>query len=154
MMANAIKGLTSNDNPSPTINANPKPKIISPVAPAKPTNAEPQPSGAPATYNPTRKDDDGVSIAHKKVIQPINDTAPTAPDLNELLAKEGISSLDDAPTPQPNQSYGVSPAPTAPAPAPAPTPSGAPSYSTPHPPGHVISPNNNPSGVDPNSIAL
>jgi len=155
MMANAIKDLTSTNDTHPTINANPKPRVISPVAPSitAPT-PQPAPAATPAPGTPGDKDDDGVSIAHKKVIQPINDTAPTAPDLNELLAKEGISSLDDAPTPQPNQSYGVSPAPTAPAPAPAQTPSGAPSYNTPHPPGHVISPNNNPSGVDPNSIAL
>jgi CheY-like chemotaxis protein len=158
MMADAIKNMTSNNEPKPTAST---PKIISPVTP--PTgnpavnttgaisNAQATAPVTPGTNAQPETEDDGVSIAHKKVIQPISGPVQTAPDLNELLAKEGISSLDDT-SAAPVQSYGnTTPGPgqtTTPS-----TPSGAPGYSTPHPPGHVISPNGN-SSVDPNSIAL
>lgn len=35
-----------------------------------------------------REDDDNVPVAHKKVIEPINDLTPNAPNLTDLLAKE------------------------------------------------------------------
>ena len=91
---------------------------------------------APAAGNPTGTDEDNVNIAHKKVIQPPVEPITTQPDLNELLAKEGLGGFDDHaendhPTPGPFSS-------------------------PPHQPGHVISPNGG-NGInpdDPNSIAL
>ncbi|HEX3569148.1 MAG TPA: response regulator [Candidatus Saccharimonadales bacterium] len=99
----------------------------------------PQPSVAPSTEE--KADDDGVTIAHKKVIQPISAPVETQPDLNALLAKEGITSLgdsDDVPS-----TPGVINA------------NGMPANTQPHQPGHVIAPSAaGVAPVDPNSIAL
>jgi len=78
---------------------------------------------------------------HKKVISPIDD-GTKAPDLNELLAKEAAN--EALPTP---------PADTVVAPGSDPTPATAPTDEEPAPtpdPGNVI----NPSGDDPNNVAL
>jgi CheY-like chemotaxis protein len=49
-------------------------------------------AAAPAAGDDTDQDEtedaDGVTIAHKKVIEPINDPAAAKPDLNQLLAAE------------------------------------------------------------------
>lgn len=147
IMADAIKDLVSG-TPAEPAPASAPPKVIEPIKnPATSTNPDPttaQPEPAP--------EDDGVAVAHKKVIKPIS-THPVEQKagLDELLAKEGITGLDD----DNNQQDAAQPAP-APAPAAdqAVQPPSAPALpATPHPPGHVISPNSR-AGVDPNSIAL
>jgi len=103
----------------------------------QPTGAAPTAESTSTRDNHTTAADDDVSIAHKKVIQPPVEPIASQPDLNELLAKEGITNLDE-------------------------THSGDPSAqpSSPHQPGHVISPNGTPAGGttfnadDPNNIAL
>ena len=67
---------------------------------------------------------DSVAIANKKIIQPPT-TTDRPLDLNELLAKEGITSLDDAD--HPNNPAGASPA----------------VENLPHQPGHIIMPADN-----------
>jgi hypothetical protein len=130
-----------------------------PVQPKTEDSEQPQlatPTPTPTSILPTNTDvvpvtpapeapngvEENVSIAHKKIIQPPVEPIETRPDLTELLAREGISSLDDA-----HQSDEVV------------TPGG----STPHQPGHVISPSNGNNTVaptnalntdDPNNIAL
>lgn len=151
IMADAIKDLVSGTEGAQP-QAKPESKVVEPPAPPTPPSAAPAvtPPAAPA---PTKREDDGVPIAHKKVIKPISDMTETAPNLNDLLAKEGITSLDNDdthPASPTNPASVVSPG-NAPPPAQASAVSGLPT--TPHPPGHVISPSNN-SGVDPNSIAL
>lgn len=99
------------------------------VATIQPTESTPQPEPE------TTGDPDSVAVAGKKIIQPPVEPVAAQPDLNELLAKEGISSLEDHnPGPQ------------------------AGPYTTPHQPGHVISPNGTPAAGlapdDPNNIAL
>lgn len=107
----------------------------------------------PAQPSPPADDtnDDSVAIAHKKVIKPLSpDTVAAPPDLNELLANEGVTDLSEAPAPvsTPGQITSTS----------TPAPENAP-----HAPGQVIAPagnsarlNNatNPNPVDPNSISL
>lgn len=44
----------------------------------------------PEETTPSNEDNDNVPVAHKKVIEPINDVTPSAPNLNELLAKEQL----------------------------------------------------------------
>lgn len=108
------------------------------------------------------KEDDGVAIAHKKVISPIAHPEEPKTNLDDLLAKEGLTTLDEeeeAPEPAPPLGTvtpgGATPLPTPPVPTPLSASSvgtsGLPT--TPHPPGHIISPTA-PGGVDPNSIAL
>lgn len=112
----------------------PPPEVVSPPAPA--TGNTSVPSAAEEPVN----DEDGSGVSHKKVIKPLSEpTEAMAPNLNELLAKEGIDSLDD------DGGHPYSP--------PAPQQPGA-LPTAPHPPGHVISPNSGQNGVDPNSIAL
>jgi hypothetical protein len=147
-MADAIKGLVTDegDKPQSTVGE----KVVQPPSEAE-NNTPPAPAAdaaapaAPAdsTGEPTETDegneDDG-GVTHKKIIAPITseENAPK-PDLNALLAKEGLGSMDDM-----HQGYG--------APTPQ-NPTGLPT--APHPPGHVISPNpQGQGGVDPNSIAL
>lgn len=139
VMADAIKNLVS-DTGSPAAPAtNAAPKVINP-----PTH---QTSDAPAPASATPADDDSVTVAHKKIISPISHPeAPQEVGLDELLAKEGLTTLDDE-THDGSQPVATNPAlPSQPA-----MPSNLPG--TPHPPGHVISPNSG-NGVDPNSIAL
>lgn len=144
-MADAIKDLVS-DTGSPAAPAPATPKVIAP-----PTST---PAPTPPA-NQTTPDDDNVTVAHKKVISPISNPEAVQPmGLDELLAKEGMSSAFDDETghpfgPMPAQQNTTNANPALPA-QPV-VPSGLPS--TPHPPGHVISPNSG-SGVDPNSIAL
>jgi hypothetical protein len=115
-----------------------------PVAPAPAPTPEPAPVAPPAassapTLSDTAADADGV--VRKKIIKPLDPTtAATPPDLNALLAKEGITDFDKDEQAAVNNNPGN------------PT-----DHSMPHPPGHVISPN--PTGadgkpIDPNSIAL
>jgi hypothetical protein len=144
MMANAIKGLVSDEDNMDDVQLNHPvgEKVINPpsstpdatvVAPtAAPTPNSSQPAEAPAS-------DDSAEVAHKKIIAPITEPHQAyQPDLNELLEKEGLGLDDDShlpgqPTPQ--------------------NPTGLPT--APHTPGHVISPNpGSDNGVDPNSIAL
>jgi CheY-like chemotaxis protein len=109
---------------------------MQPVLPPAPSPTPPPtvtpPEPAAATPTPATNDD-SVEVANKKIIQPLAaGSTPTPPDLHELLAKEGITTLDETPHPA------------------------APYASAPHPPGHVISPGNGTPGTtpDPNSISL
>ncbi len=114
-------------SPAPMITPAPSAIPRPPLVPQLPTSQTPQ-------YEPNTND--SAPVANKKIIQPMSGGRPTQPDLNELLAKEGINNLDPTPHPQ--------------VPPPA-------THNLPHPPGHVISPNpTNASGqpIDPNSIAL
>lgn len=149
-MADAIKGLVSDDSdsdkdkPQSTVGE----KVIQPpseatgdqAAAATPDTATPAANDQNATPAATddNSDDDGVGVAHKKIISPITGEEAPKSDLNALLAKEGLGSMDDM-----HQGYGT-PTPQ--------NPTGLPT--APHPPGHVISPNQGQGGVDPNSIAL
>ncbi len=157
IMANAIKDLVSDTEDDKPESAS-EPKVVTPSAPTNDNVTTPSSAPAPAPAVNT-KDDDGVAIAHKKIIKPISNMDESAPNLDELLAKEGMN-LDDAhPGTGESQPSIVSPG-NMPPPAPAPAISGLPT--TPHPPGHVISPNpstgNAPdsgtNNIDPNSIAL
>lgn len=154
IMADAIKDLVSGtETEGAKTGSSPEPKVVTPSASA--TNDINTPAVPVQTTTPEPapvKDDDGVAIAHKKIIKPISDMSDTSPNLDELLAKEGITNLDEAhpATPQSSAPSIVSPGNTPPA-TPAPAISGLPT--TPHPPGHVISPNAT-SDADPNSIAL
>jgi hypothetical protein len=146
VMADAIKDLvssTAEGTPAPTVDGTttmPAPDVVSPSAsaPAEGT-AAPAPDVAPAAASDD--EDDSSTVSHKKIIKPISEPqAAPAPDLNELLAKEGIvDGLDD------DGGHPYAP--------PSPPQPGAAS-NAPHPPGHVISPNSGQGGVDPNSIAL
>jgi hypothetical protein len=94
-------------------------------------------------------------MTKKKIIRPLSpDQAPAQPDLNELLAREGMPALAAAgQQPQPQQQQ---PQPAAPAATPPVVAEGHPG-TMPHPPGHVISPNPTDAAgkpIDPNSIAL
>jgi CheY-like chemotaxis protein len=154
--------------PTPETAGPAKDTTPAPVAPAPPPEeSAPAPAVTPVTAPaaepapnigvPGDRDDDGVAIAHKKVIKPISSASAAPPNLNELLAKEGFSSdftKDDesvATTPPPPPV--VTPAATSPA-ASAPQATTGSLPTTPHPPGHVISPNGSGGSVDPSSIAL
>lgn len=137
LVAAAVKNLSGGGTPTPAPVTSPAP-VVEPPQPAPVTTAP----TAPVTVDESEgenENDDSVTVAHKKIIKPIVDpTVQTKPDLNELLAREGIANIDDLPHQPATPS---SAAPTA--------------YTTPHPPGHVITPNGgNAGGVDPNSIAL
>lgn len=179
IMADAIKDLVSGTDATPAAPAPSTPKVVEPPttsAPA-PTTFSPTPTPAPASAAgvpapaatptitpPPATDDDKPTLAtpaeddsstgvHKKIIKPITDMKETAPNLDELMAKEGFTNLDseNAPAGPVSAASVVSPG-NVPPPAPASAVSGG-LPTTPHPPGHVISPNAT-SGVDPNSIAL
>jgi hypothetical protein len=126
--------------------------VPAPVITSAATAPQPAPA-APEAGIPGDRDDDGVAIAHKKVISPITTNVAQPVNLDELLAKEGFSSdfnekdENAAPPPPPPVITPNTPTPGAAASTNAALPT------TPHPPGHVISPNGG-SGVDPNSIAL
>ena len=144
LVADAMKDLAAD-----TAASNAAPTVFSPSAQPTPAPAPAKPpESTPAAPKPKADDDDGVAIAHKKVISPITTpTEETKPGLDELLAKEGMNSIDDVATPG---AYGAG------------TPPAAESqieerHQPPHPPGHVIAPTpaQAASGaVDPNSIAL
>lgn len=108
---------------------------------AVPTPVPEESQPAPARQRVTPPDnEDNVTIAHKKIIQPPVEPLQTQPNLSELLAREGISDLEET------------------------HPDGqviTPGSTTPHQPGHVISPDGTGQGTtsafnadDPNSIAL
>lgn len=127
LVANAVNDLVSSTVPS----SHSKPPAPQP-APSADTQAVPPPVPIETTSS------DGVTVAHKKIIQPIAvPAADSKPGLDELLAREGINDINSLPHPP------ATPLNTA----------QTPSYQTPHPPGHVISPNTK-TGVDPSSIAL
>jgi CheY-like chemotaxis protein len=117
------------------------------AVPAVATVAAPAPVEEPET--PPAPVDDSQIVAHKKIISPISSNSPPETNINDLLAKEGITNSPAPVTPEP--------APVAPAPV-----VEAPNLSEPeeidkepHPPGHVVTPSpNDNSPIDPNSIAL
>lgn len=156
-MANAIKDLVSEAQTPPKPPSQTAEKVVQPLstnpAPTASSTATPtlqqQPSGGTSMSSTSPAEPvqsgDNVSISGKKIIQPISTEVSSEPNLDELLAKEGITNLDEL-----SDTPGGNPAPIAPPPEqPVSSSSGLPT--TPHPPGHVISPNN---GIDPNSIAL
>lgn len=149
---------SADTTPSETTTA-PPPLTISPSeTPAEPAAAVSAPAEKPTGPTPaaaeTKPDNDEVAIAHKKVISPISTSAVAPTGLDELLAKEGFNS-DFSSTHPAAVPVAVVSAPAEPAaPTPAPPQTGATGLpTTPHPPGHVITPNKTP-GVDPSSIAL
>jgi CheY-like chemotaxis protein len=89
--------------PQPAAPIAPQPVAPTPVVPAvqAPTLVQPTPSMPPVPAPtlppaaPTDSNDDGVTIAHKKIISPIDADIMTPPDFNALLAKEGIENMDD-----------------------------------------------------------
>jgi CheY-like chemotaxis protein len=116
--------------PAPTPAPSPAPE------PAQPAPTPPSDAPTPADGS-TDADSDGV--IRKKVIKPLDPTIKPgeSPDLNALLAKEGITDFDKDEQGNPVASQG--------------------NADMPHPPGHVISPNPvsaDGKPVDPNSIAL
>ncbi|HUS26734.1 MAG TPA: response regulator [Nevskiaceae bacterium] len=128
-----------------------------PAAATSPVESTPTPAPEPQTPpTPEPATSDNVVVAHKKIIKPLEGAVKSAPNLDELLAKEGIAT-DDTPSgaPAPTPSQAAAPPPTpAPLPPPAGNTAGDERFTPPHPPGHVISPNNSNGNVDPNSIAL
>lgn len=157
-MTNAIKDLVSEAQTAPKPPSQAAEKVVQPlsVSPTPSTSTAvttppsmQQPSAAtpaaPTTPPESAQPVGSVSISGKKIIQPIPTEVSAEPNLNELLAKEGITNMDDLSTTPNSDLPQTSRQPE----QPAPSSSGLPS--TPHPPGHVISPNN---GIDPNSIAL
>jgi hypothetical protein len=151
LMASAVKSLITEDEeklsdndaaPAPTIDGKatmPAPAVVTPAPQTEPTPPAPA-ADTESEANDKNSEDDGVTVAHKKIISPISagENVPRQPDLNELLAKEGFTTEDIHASPQPNPQ----------------NPTGLPQ--APHPPGHIISPNpaGDQGGVDPNSIAL
>jgi CheY-like chemotaxis protein len=139
VMADAVKDLISGTAPAP-VPAAPAAAAPAPVPQATPvTPAAPAAQPAPAPVA-TPAETDEESAPRKKIIQPLtqDQTGPQPPNLQELLAKEGVTSMDDV--------HPQHPDPASPA-----------THPLPHPPGHVISPNpTNAAGqpIDPNSIAL
>lgn len=178
VMADAIKDLVDSTQQQPAAPA--EPRIITPPSEATQpayaaTNTTPDstsltaiPTASPTDPTvPVATPADSAGATHKKVISPISSPESVQPpDLNQLLAKEGITDLNDMPTPpamppqptaipQPPVAPPTAPAnPIAPAPAMPIAPPQAPpampdTEPAPHPPGQVISPN-----TDPNRIAL
>jgi len=154
MMAEAVKDLLDGATAPETAPAVDAPATPTPgpntseATPATPPATDAQPDVTPASEadQSTATDD---SATRKKVIQPLAPgNEPTQPDLNELLAKEGITDFDKdqqhAPAPAFNQN----------------TPMPQTQANQPHPPGHVISPtptqptDSQGQPIDPNSISL
>jgi len=106
------------------------PELVTAPAPFTiPVSSAPAPAApAPSTPAPAPQ---SVTLGGNRVIQPLPPTGEPRADLSDLLAKEGISNMEQNPASE--------------------------ATGTPHPPGHVISPNPvNDQGkpLDPNSIAL
>jgi hypothetical protein len=135
MMASAVKDLVSGTDSKETIQS-PASTAPSVVSPSNTGTTAPTPANA----DTSTEEEDSSSVMHKKIISPISgaEKGPQPAGLDELLAKEGISGLDE-------ESHPFAPPTTT-------QPNGM--TTAPHPPGHVISPNSNQNGVDPNSIAL
>jgi CheY-like chemotaxis protein len=98
--------------------------VDTPAEPATEPAPAPAPVQAPANDD---EDDSSNSLAHKKVIQPLNAiVTDDKPDLNDLLAKEEAKTADSL-------AATTAPAPRVPA-------QDVHSSVPPHPPGHVITP--------------
>jgi CheY-like chemotaxis protein len=180
VMEDALKDLMANTK-LPNATEAPQPVVVTPPAPqlqSEPTTPPavapapevvPQPApAAPATV----PNADGSVVAHKKIISPITPQSANSPDeLAQLLAKEGITSIEDdehnGPLPATPAASPQLVAPAASGQLAAPSPQVASPVATPpvavqpqsndsavvpHPPGHVISPNGD--TTDPNRIAL
>ncbi|MCA9324725.1 response regulator [Candidatus Saccharibacteria bacterium] len=145
--------------------------------PATPNAITPEPAQTPAsssqeepteTPSQTEAENDGVTIAHKKVIQPLS-SMESKPDINELLAREEAQAAAAPATAPTNDTTPAETTPLPPAPAiveapaattplPMPTPAAAPEPSqqtAPEQPqpvaaGQPVAPG----AVDPDSIAL
>ena len=122
----------------------PAPAVVAPQPQPEPA-PEPTPA-APPEPTVDEGEEDGVTVAHKKIISPISSGVETRPGLDELMAREGVN-FDD----KPHVSDTVDN-----------TLNAAGMQVSQHPPGHVIAPNPGSSAgssdidkpVDPNSIAL
>ena len=125
--APAVAPAPNTPTPAPAAPSVPAPEPMASTMPAAPAAPEPVAPVAPAPAANT----DSVTINGKRVIQPTGNMASPQSDLNELLAKEGISNLDhDEANP-----------------------------ATPHAPGHVITPSgpatpNGPASSDPGSAPI
>jgi CheY-like chemotaxis protein len=134
--------VAAEDESAATLETPPEPAPVSP-------EAAQAPAAAPVT------DDNADTTTRKKIIQPLDPTGqPVQPDLNELLAKEGITDFDKVEQQAPAASYAAQAQPTAGMPHPHEQTAQL------HAPGHVITPGSaQPTGndgkpIDPNSIAL
>ncbi len=148
VMAKAVEelGVGTDNNPvtqaAPTpapanndgVTTMPAPSIVTPSA---------QPEVMPPPPKPdTDDEDDGVTVAHKKVIRPLSEPVATKPNINELLAKEGLDDFHVSVNGSQNPPEATLP-------------------TSPHPPGHVIAPNpqtgkqaGQTGNIDPSSISL
>ncbi|HJQ08842.1 MAG TPA: response regulator [Candidatus Saccharimonadales bacterium] len=132
--------------PAPLTPTPPTPPAVPPPLPTPPPPNEPSVPPAPPTANADTDNDNNVTIANKKIIRPLQpgDESPR-PNLDELLAKEGMAPMGDqqAVPDHPPGFAGVVNA------------DGSPHM--PHQPGHVIAPNpttEDGKPIDPSSIAL
>jgi CheY-like chemotaxis protein len=146
---------TSDPDPAAVVDAptESNESTATPETPSEPIPAAPETTPTPAVPQPTSDDSD--TTTRKKIIQPLDPTGqPVQPDLNELLAKEGITDFDKVEQQAPAASYAAQAQPPAGMPHPH---EQAPQL---HAPGHVIIPGSaQPTGsdgkpIDPNSIAL
>jgi CheY-like chemotaxis protein len=162
-LADAVNAIMQPETPPVTTPVPVTPDIIPPTqeqtgspAPAAPPESVPElpttKDKAPNETSDESSSGDNVPVAHKKVIQPINDLTSKGPDLNELLAEEA-----DNPSPiAPPANTVIAPGGTAVTPA-AVLPSTPPPAPEVTQPGNVIQPVGGaaPSGdIDPNAIAL
>lgn len=139
LMQSQIDDFISQQNVAAPATVQPAPVTPQSVIPAPAETFKPETTPQPQQANTVvAPDQDDVSIAHKKIIQPPVEPITSQPNLSELLAKEGITSLDDVHSGEPSAQ---------------PT--------SPHQPGHVITPNGAPANApnafnsdDPNNIAL
>lgn len=116
----------------------------------------PKPDAPIAPEAEAEANSENVPIAHKKVIEPLNDVTQTPPNLNELLQKEGLKEtaspvvVQDASLPANSVVSPGSAAPTAEQNGGSPSPAGA--------PGNVITPGggsiSTPGANQPSDIAL
>jgi two-component system phosphate regulon response regulator PhoB len=140
---------------SPTVTPPVAPAADTPPTPATDTPEQPTTPAAPQASQTTAVND-GVAIAHKKLIQP--PTTSVRPDLNDLLAKEEAKDAGLSPTPVAARTDAVEDVPFPPhqpgdafAPQPsAPQQPDQPQQATPPAPEQPKKPND----FDPNSISL
>lgn len=148
-----VDTVPSNEEPVPE----PAPEATPAEAPTPPQEAA-QPSqtlGEPESTTtipvktpppvPTAQESSAANVAHKKVIQPINDLSATGSNLNELLEKEQLKEAGAAavtPVTPPSTSVEPGGAPV--------TPPAAGQPADPHAPGATVAP----SGDDPANVAL
>jgi CheY-like chemotaxis protein len=90
VMAEAVDSLTGTSDAQ-------KPSEVTAVEVAPPAaSAEPAPAAPaeqPHDAQDSEAENDSVTVAHKKVIKPINDPANSKPDLEKLLAQEEASQM-------------------------------------------------------------